>query len=50
MQVLDQQQDVGSGVGPADADVLEAAAVVQGDHAVGVDAVAADAVVVLLAA
>jgi hypothetical protein len=34
----------GSGVGPADADVIEAAGVAEGDFAVGVDAVGADAV------
>ena len=36
---------MGSGVGPADADVLELSAVAQGDDAVGADAVAADPVV-----
>ena len=40
--VLDQEQDVGSGVGSSDADVVQAAVVAQGDHAGGVDAVAAD--------
>src|SRR5215470_6918891 len=45
VQVLDEQQDVGSGVGSADADVVELAAVAQGDGAGGADAVAADAVV-----
>ena len=44
-QVVDEQQDVGSGVGPADADVVELAAVAEGDGAGGVDDVAADAVV-----
>lgn len=39
-------QDVGSGVGPADADVVQAAAAqAQGDAAGPVDAVGADAVV-----
>jgi hypothetical protein len=33
---LDQEQDVGSGVGSAGADVVELAAVAQGDVAVGV--------------
>ena len=40
--VLDQDQDVGSGVGSSDADVVEPAVVAQGDYAGGVDAVAAD--------
>ena len=43
--VLDEQQDVGSGVGPADADVVELAAVAQGDGAGGADDVGADPVV-----
>jgi hypothetical protein len=42
---LDEQDDVGSGVGPADADVVEAAAVAQGDGAGFADGVGADAVV-----
>jgi hypothetical protein len=45
VQVLDQEQDVGSGVGSADADVVEFSAVAEGDDAGVVDAVAADAVV-----
>ena len=45
VQVVDQEQDVGPGVGPADADMAQAAAGAQGDGAVGVDGVAADAVV-----
>ena len=45
VEVLDQEQDVGSGVGSADADGVEPAAVAQGDLAGCVDAVAADAVV-----
>ena len=45
VEVVDQEQDAGSGVGPADADGVEAAAVAQGDLAAGVDAVGADAVV-----
>src|SRR5689334_21804512 len=38
------EQDVGLGVGAADADVVELAGVAQGDGAVGVDAVGADPV------
>jgi hypothetical protein len=45
VQVLDQEQDVGSGVGAAGADVEEPAGVAEGDDAVGVDPVGADAVV-----
>src|SRR2546429_5600588 len=45
VQVLDEQQDVGPGVGPAGADVVEAPAVAQGDGAVGVEPVGADSVV-----
>ena len=41
---------MGPGVGSADADVVEAAAVAQGDGAVGVEAVGADAVVGVAAA
>jgi hypothetical protein len=44
-QVLGEHDDGGSGVGAADADVVEAAVVAEGDFAVGVDAVGADAVV-----
>lgn len=40
--VLDQEQDVGSGVGSADTDVMEPALVAQVDNAGGVDAVTAD--------
>jgi hypothetical protein len=40
-----EQQDAGSGVGAADADVVEAAAVAEGDFAGGIDAVGADPVV-----
>ena len=43
--VLDEQDDVGSGVGSADADVVESSGHPEGDHAGGVDAVVADAVV-----
>ena len=45
VQVLDEQQDVGPGIGPADADVVELAGVAQSDGAVGVEAVGADPVV-----
>ncbi len=48
--MLDQDDDVGSGVGSADADVVEASLVAQGDLAGFVDAVAADAVVGVVAA
>jgi hypothetical protein len=44
-QILNEEQDVGPGVGSADADVGEAASVAQGDGAIGVQAVGADAVV-----
>jgi hypothetical protein len=40
--VLHEQQDVGSGVGSSDADVVQAAVVADGDRAGVVDAVAAD--------
>jgi hypothetical protein len=42
---LDEQDDVGSGVGSADADVAESAGDAEGDAAGFVDLVAADAVV-----
>jgi hypothetical protein len=42
VQVLDHQQDVCSGVGSADADVMQPAVVAQGDASGVVDAVAAD--------
>ena len=45
VQVLDEEQDVGSGVGSADADVVEPAVGPEGDDAGVVDAVGADAVV-----
>ena len=45
VEILDEQDDVGSGVGPADADVVELAAVAEGDGAGGADLVGADAVV-----
>ena len=45
LEVLDEQDDAGSGVGSADADVVQSAAVAQGDRAGFVDAVVADPVV-----
>ena len=45
LQVVDEQDDVGSGVGSADADVVQAPGVAQGDAAGVVDAVVADPVV-----
>src|SRR4051812_42049701 len=42
LEVLDEQQDVGSGVGSSDADVVQATVVAQGDDAGVVDAVASD--------
>jgi hypothetical protein len=45
VEVLDEHQDAGSGVGPADADVEQLAAVPEGDEPGSVDAVGADAVV-----
>jgi hypothetical protein len=45
VQVADEQDDVGPGVGAAGADVAEAAAGAEGDGAVAVGAVGADAVV-----
>ena len=45
VQVLDEQQDAGSGVGPADADVVQAAAGAQADGAGRAGAIGADAVV-----
>ncbi|GAC1611644.1 MAG: hypothetical protein NVS3B26_26570 [Mycobacteriales bacterium] len=45
MEVLDEQENVGSGVGSADADVAELAGDAQGDAAGFVDLVAADPVV-----
>ena len=45
VEVLDEQQDVGSGVRPAGAEVVELAAVAQGDGAAGTDLVGADPVV-----
>jgi hypothetical protein len=45
VQVLDQEQDAGSGVGASDADVEQLPAVAQGDEPGVVNAVGADAVV-----
>jgi hypothetical protein len=45
VEVGDEEEDGGSGVGSSDADVMKAAVVAEGDFAVGIDAVAADAVV-----
>ena len=45
VQVLHQHEDGGPGVGPADADVVELSADAEGELAVGVNAVGADAVV-----
>ena len=45
LDVLEEQQDVGSGAGSADADGVQAAGQARGDAAGGVDAVGADPVV-----
>jgi hypothetical protein len=45
VEVLDEQDDAGPGVFPADADVVEPPGVAQGDLSGGVDAVGADPVV-----
>ena len=45
LEVVDEQDDVGSGVGSADADVVQAAGHPQGEGAGVVDAVVADPVV-----
>ena len=45
VEVLDEQDDVGSGVGSSDADVAELAGDAEGDGAGLVDTVEADAVV-----
>jgi hypothetical protein len=50
VEVLDEQDDVGSGVGSADADVAESAGDAQGDAAGLVDLVASGAVVGVAAA
>jgi hypothetical protein len=46
VEVLDEEEDVDSGVGPSDADGVELAVVAQGDDAGVVDAVAVDPFVV----
>ena len=46
MEVTDEDEDVGAGVGAADADVVEAAVVSEGDDPGFVDLVVADSVVV----
>jgi hypothetical protein len=45
VQVLDEEKDAGSGVGAADADVVELSVVAEGDEPGVVDAIGADAVV-----
>src|SRR5438128_6804844 len=50
VEVVDEQDDVGSGVGSADADVAEPTGDAQGDAAGFVDLVVADAVVGVVAA
>jgi hypothetical protein len=50
VQVLDQEDDGGSVVGSADADVVEPAVVPEGDRAGVIDTIAADPVVAALAA
>jgi len=45
LEVLDEQDDVGSGVGSADADVVQSAVVAEGDGSGFVDSVVADPVV-----
>ncbi|MFH5823148.1 hypothetical protein [Georgenia sp. AZ-5] len=45
VQVLDDHDDRGAGVGSADADVVQSAVVAQRDFALAVDLVGADAVV-----
>ena len=47
VEIVDEHDDVGSGVGSADADVEEAAPVSEGELALGVDDVVADTVVVV---
>jgi hypothetical protein len=50
IQVLDEESDVGSGVGSSDSDVVESSVVTPGDGADAVDLVGADPVVALAAA
>jgi hypothetical protein len=45
VEVFDQDEDFGAGVAAADADVVQAAAVAEGELAGGVDGVVADPVV-----
>ncbi|MGI8628253.1 MAG: hypothetical protein ACR2J5_17050 [Geodermatophilaceae bacterium] len=45
---MDQDQDVGAGVAAADAEVVQAAVVAQGELAAAVDAVMSDAVVAVV--
>jgi len=45
VEVLDEHEDAGAGVGSADADVVKPAGEAQGQGAGGIDAVAADSVV-----
>jgi hypothetical protein len=45
LEILDEHDDVGPGVGSPDADVMESTGVAQGDDAGVVDAVVADPVV-----
>ena len=45
VEVVDEHENAGSGVGAADADVVQAAVDAQGEGAVGVDAVGAHALV-----
>jgi hypothetical protein len=49
VEVVDEQDDAGSGVGSSDADVVEAAVDSQADGAAFVDAVVADAIVRVVA-
>ncbi|MEQ4209463.1 hypothetical protein [Actinopolymorpha sp. B9G3] len=50
VEVLDEHEDAGSGVGSADADGVQLAAVAQGDVAGFVDAVVSESVVGVVAA
>jgi len=50
VEVGDEEQDGGSGVGSSDADVVEVAVVAEGDASGFVDAVVSDAVVGVVAA
>jgi len=46
---VDEEDDLGSGVGSSDADVVESAVEAEGDRAAGVDDVVTDAVVGVVA-